>query len=563
MAERIIEAREGSWTVLVGTVVKSTRRPPFGRCGGGGHHEDDIASDALDYLFPSSNAHRGTGATSSLKMLYFDAASGDALHLEDESGRIILEPMTNDENGSGGGGRALDPNTIVTGVVIAVIGKVDADRGVMRVRSVHFAGPPPPTLQTSPATASSMRASDASLAMRGPTTRAVARSSGDVEDDDIVMEGENEYGEPVLLLVSGLGCGYDSPEDATSGGSLAVRREMLLEYLTNPKLSDGASVCRVIVAGGGVSPPPPPPDSACALSAAAVPGGGKVDAEDEIGMHSGGKRRRDYNVVAASESSTKNNRNNDAAMHVSRSLFELDLYLSELLGSGIPVDYVPGWHDPTNANWPQKPLHSCLLPRSAGYDDLFCRGTNPYECVLGGGGGSGDGSEEGGNGVRVLGSDGLNIADLRRFLPTTAKTKTGGHGTTIVDDADPVVVGPSPCIDALHRTLVYGHLAPTGPDSLPTFPSYESDPFVLTRRPNVYFAGNCDTFETRLVNGRGEEIIDDGGITATTTTTANDDMVGMTRLVCVPSFALTGEVVLVKLRSLECEVLTFNDFPNL
>ena len=43
----------------------------------------------------------------------------------------------------------------------------------------------------------------------------------------------------------------------------------------------------------------------------------------------------------------------DAAARVASSLRELDLFLSELLASGIPVDYVPGWHDPTNASWPQ------------------------------------------------------------------------------------------------------------------------------------------------------------------------------------------------------------------
>jgi DNA polymerase delta subunit 2 len=329
--------------------------------------------------------------------------------------------------------------------------------------------------------------------------------------------------------------------------------------------------------GGGGPPPPPPPPPRRFDVASSAGGAGGTDAEDGsnvAGGGGGGKRRRDYNVVAASESSTRNDRNNDAAMHVTRALLELDVYLSELLGSGIPVDYVPGWHDPTNANWPQRPLHSCLLPRSAGYANLFCRGTNPYECVLGGGddddggGGGGGGGGNGGNGVRVLGSDGLNIADLRRFLPTTARTTAAGQrGTTIDDDDDtnPIVVGPMSCIDALHRTLVYGHLAPTGPDSLPTFPSCDYDPFVLTCRPNVYFAGNCDAYETRLVNGRGEEIINDGGTMATTTAStsiANDDVGGMTRLVYVPSFALTGQVVLVKLRSLECEVLTFNDVPN-
>ena len=424
-------------------------------------------------------------------------------------------------------------------MVAAVIGRVCGDRGVMKVRSVHFAGPPPPE-----------HASSSSLLLRGPTTT----TSGDRTDDD---DDDDDDG-PVLLLVSGLGCGSDSPADAASpggggGSSLAVRREMLLEYLTNPTLSDGASVCRVIVAGGGIGPPRRAPTAATIRDDGddreAAGGGGGVGGESSNG-NTGGKRRRDYNVVAASESSTKNSRTNDAAARVANSLRELDLYLSEMLASGIPVDYVPGWHDPTNASWPQRPLHPCLLPYSASYgDNMFGRGTNPYECLLGGG----DGDKGGGDGVRVLGSDGLNVADLRRFL----STKKGGDDDLTADDSGGGVGFAAPsCIDALHRTFAYGHVAPTGPDSLPTFPSCEFDPFVMSSRPDVYFAGNCDEFETRLVDGRGDAIDERGAAAASATANYAG---AVTRLVCVPSFALTGEVVLVKLRSLECEVLSFSD----
>ena len=162
---------------------------------------------------------------------------------------------------------------------------------------------------------------------------------------------------------------------------------------------------------------------------------------------------------------------------------------------------------------------------------------------MGGSGNKNDG------GVKVLGSDGLNIADLRRFLTTTSDTgmKDGEEGEATSDK-----VSASSCIDALNQTLNYGHIAPTGPDSLPTFPSSESDPFVLNTRPTVYFVGNCDEFETRLVDANGDKI--DGAAVD-----KSDDGKDATRLVCVPSFALTGEVVMVKLRSLECEVLSFND----
>jgi len=201
------------------------------------------------------------------------------------------------------------------------------------------------------------------------------------------------------------------------------------------------------------------------------------------------------------------------------------------------VDYIPGMHDPTNANWPQRPLHSCLLPLSCGFVDLFGSSTNPYEGVFGG-----DGSEKSG-GLRVLGSDGLNIADLRRFLTAIGDGKEDVGKGGYKEDG----VSAASCIDALNATLNYGHMAPTGPDSLPTFPSSELDPFVLKSRPSVYFVGNCDKFETRLVDINGNAIAGD------------KDGHNVTRLICVPSFALTGEVVLVKLESLECQIVSFND----
>eukprot|EP00571_Detonula_confervacea_P005046 CAMPEP_0172323602 /NCGR_PEP_ID=MMETSP1058-20130122/49179_1 /TAXON_ID=83371 /ORGANISM="Detonula confervacea, Strain CCMP 353" /LENGTH=575 /DNA_ID=CAMNT_0013039655 /DNA_START=24 /DNA_END=1751 /DNA_ORIENTATION=- len=486
VADKIIEVKEGVWSILVGTIVKemdAKRRPAV-------ESKYTDAADAQSFLFPKDGDEKKE--QESLRSYLFDSEKGDVLHLEDESGRVELAAEVGtgadamDVDDANTKSNALDPNKVATGVVAAVLGKICATKGIMHVHSIHFAGPPP----------SDNTSTNAEL-LRGPT------NDGETTTD------ENE---PILLLVSGLNCGSDSPTDTESGASLALRREMLLEYLTDPTLSNGASVCRVIVAGGGVSAP--------------------TIKEEESSKNT---KKKNYNTIAKSQN-IKNSKDNTA--HTAFALRELDLYLSEFLASGLPVDYVPGMHDPTNANWPQRPLHSCLLPLSCGFVDLFGSGTNPYEGVLG---------DEKSGGLRVLGSDGLNIADLRRFLTNKDAGEDDGEGENKDDK-----VSSSSCIDALNATLNYGHMAPTGPDSLPTFPSSESDPFVLKSRPSVYFVGNCDEFETRLVDANGDKIADgscdvskDGNI--------------VTRLVCVPSFALTGEVVLVKLKSLECEIVSFND----
>ena len=459
VVERIIEVKEGELSILVGTIVKEMdpkRRPPV--------KSTYTDASAQTFLFPSDE--KKSVKQEPLRSFMFDKEKGDVLHLEDESGRVQLSPDA-DVGDETKNVNSLDPNKVATGVVAAVVGKVDSGTGVMHVHSIHFAGPPP--VETVPT----------KEGLRGASIN------------------EEEKNDPILLLVSGLGCGSDSPTDAETGASLSLRREMLLDYLTDPQLGDGSSICRVVVAGGGITAP--------------------VNITED---------KENTKKVSSSNNATKTKSGKyDSTANVTFSLRELDIYITEILSSGIPVDYIPGWNDPTNANWPQRPLHSCLLPNSVGFFDLFRRSTNPYESDC--------------SGIKVLGSDGLNVADLRRFLPK----KCDGDDEVNDEDAEVTV---SSSIDALHQTLNFGHMAPTGPDSLPTFPSSETDPFVMTSRPSVYFVGNCDEFEARLVGGKGETI-----------DTAADD--GATRLVCVPSFVSTGEVVLVNLRTLECDVVSFND----
>ena len=330
VADKIIEVKEGVWSIIVGTIVKEVdpkRRPAV-------ETKYNIANDAQSFLFPSDDSKDGSSGEKnkeqeSLKSFMFDTEKGDVLHLEDESGRVELAPDHEDElkDGAcedGSKKNGLNPNKVATGVVAAVVGKVCATKGVMKVHSIHFAGPG----------SSNHVSSSSNTELRGST----------------LNDKESKEDEPILLLVSGLDCGSDSPTDVNTGASLALRREMLLEYLTDPKLSNGASVCRVIVAGGGVAPPI------------------KSSEETEFNKENDKKKKGSTNNSSKSKSKFS-----DSTRQMTFSLRELDLYLSEILSSGIPVDYVPGWHDPTNANWPQRPIHSCLLPLSSGYVDLFSR----------------------------------------------------------------------------------------------------------------------------------------------------------------------------------------------
>ena len=60
----------------------------------------------------------------------------------------------------------------------------------------------------------------------------------------------------------------------------------------------------------------------------------------------------------------------------------------------------------------------------------------------------------------------------------------------------------------------------------------------MEQTSEVYFVGNCDTFETDLIRHEGG---------------------GMTKLLCVPSFVPTGQAVLLNLKTLGCKLLEFDD----
>ena len=95
----------------------------------------------------------------------------------------------------------------------------------------------------------------------------------------------------------------------------------------------------------------------------------------------------------------------------------------------------------------------------------------------------------------------------------------------------------TPC-DALEMIVRYCHLAPTAPDTLGCFPFMMRDPFVLTDCPDVIFSGDCEKFETRLIDSPQYEN-------------------RKTRLVCVPNFSKTGVAALVNLKDFSCRPISF------
>jgi DNA polymerase delta subunit 2 len=175
----------------------------------------------------------------------------------------------------------------------------------------------------------------------------------------------------------------------------------------------------------------------------------------------------------------------------------IDDYLT-LLGTSIDVDIMPGPFDPTSHLLPQQPLHPCILPKSSLLTSIRSV-TNPYAASF--------------DGVRFLGTSGQTVSNIMEY-------------STLEEP-----------VDILEKTLNWGHLAPTAPDTLHSYPYPDKDPFVVKYCPHVYFAGNQSEFNTKLMEGpKGQKI----------------------RLIAVPDFEEKTTCVTINLRTLECELMAFD-----
>ncbi|KAG2422561.1 hypothetical protein HXX76_015941 [Chlamydomonas incerta] len=210
---------------------------------------------------------------------------------------------------------------------------------------------------------------------------------------------------------------------------------------------------------------------------------------------------------------------------------DLDLLLAEL-AAALPVDVMPGAEDPANVALPQQPMHRCLFPAAAAHGSLV-RATNPHEFECGG--------------VRLLGTSGQNVDDVAKYC------------------------GLRDRLDLMQRTLACRHLAPTAPDTLTCYPFTDDDPFILASTPHVYFVGNQPEFATRLVvlqhgcsssGAAGSSTAAAAGAAAPEAGAAGGSGGGgqpvVVRLVAVPSFARSGTLVLLNLRTLACHPVRFD-----
>ncbi|KMQ90872.1 dna polymerase delta small subunit-like protein [Lasius niger] len=176
----------------------------------------------------------------------------------------------------------------------------------------------------------------------------------------------------------------------------------------------------------------------------------------------------------------------------------LDAFLAEI-ATCCCITLMPGQHDPVNAMLPQRPLHPCILPLTSRFKS-FKGATNPW---------LGKVAER-----IIMGTSGQPIEDIVK-------------ATGAID------ISP---LDWLERTLLWRHMCPTAPDTLPVHPYSVKDPFIINYCPDIYFVGNTDKVETKLWKGEENQVV---------------------RLICIPKFSSTNLAVMVDIETLDIDIINF------
>ncbi|EEH37790.2 DNA polymerase subunit delta-2 [Paracoccidioides lutzii Pb01] len=234
----------------------------------------------------------------------------------------------------------------------------------------------------------------------------------------------------------------------------------------------------------------------------------------------------------------------DAAAYNASPINHFDTFLAEILPS-IPITLMPGETDPANFSLPQQEIHRAMFPRSKAYCSAARPGTtgeptaepgwldnvtNPWEGDV--------------EGWRFWGCSGQNVDDMLRYIDLEAEGDgLGGNESDRDGEAR---------LRLMEAMLRWRCAVPTAPDTLWCYPYQTHDPFILQSCPHVFFAGNQPSFRTAIVESSAA--VSSSGI--------GDEQGMRVRIITLPKFSETGEIVLVDVDTLEVEVVRFGTFER-
>ena len=208
----------------------------------------------------------------------------------------------------------------------------------------------------------------------------------------------------------------------------------------------------------------------------------------------------------------------DAASYNPTPTAHLDQFLAELLPS-MPITIMAGEQDPANSSLPQQPVHPAMFPHARAYSSANIADpeeeepgwldsvTNPWDGDV--------------DGWRFMGNSGQPLDDILKYVDF------GGPDGKVADGR----------LEVMASMLRWRCAAPTAPDTLWCYPFQDRDQFVMEECPHVFFVGNQPRFDTTVLDGPGGQQV---------------------RLVTIPRFHETGELVLVDSETLEVEVVKFD-----
>ena len=218
-------------------------------------------------------------------------------------------------------------------------------------------------------------------------------------------------------------------------------------------------------------------------------------------------------------------------------IVEADRYLSALC-STLPVSVMPGDQDATNYLMPQQPFHRCLLPSSSRNANLS-RVPNPFSFSI--------------DGRQVLATSGQNVHDVALYEPEDKKKDNNGLEKDVKSKKRADRPGGEKVLSILKMMIDNRHIAPSCPDTLGSYPFFDKDPFVIDSTPHIFVAGCQKEFATKTVDLEFP-------LSSNTDSMDTEMDIGgkLVRLLSVPKFSETGQVVLVNLRTLDCIVREFS-----
>lgn len=356
------------------------------------------------------------------------------------------------------------------------------------------------------------------------------------------QNGQEAAGKGKIAFVSGLGI------MGTSSDMLAL--ELLADYLLgytgglssendeNASPSSASAITRLIIAGNSLG-------SNVTAAAAASTG-----TENGAPAKKTGTKKYGY----------------DASSYNASPITQLDSFLAEILPS-IPVTLMPGENDPANFSLPQQGIHRAMFPQCRAYFAAPARPgepapepgwmdsvSNPWEGDV--------------EGWRLWGSSGQNVDDVLRYLDFLDEDEDAKNGDMETR------------MNIMESMLRWRCGVPTAPDTIcmlslsiltllhilithaGSYPFQTHDPFILNSCPHIFFAGNQPRFKTTVIEG--ETPLKLNGTNADTEMTDAMDQASSqrVRLVSIPKFHETGELVLVDAESLETEVIRFGAFAG-